>query len=121
MSEPDGVRQTRVLIVDDEDDQRRGLSSLVSSWGYEVETAADGQEALEKLGEFRAHVMVTDLNMPRIDGFELLQRLSSGLLLRKSSVKLLTGKYPFIMPSLRIIHWHAGILSFEPDPVKYRK
>ncbi len=76
MSEPDGVRQTRVLIVDDEDDQRRGLSSLVSSWGYEVETAADGQEALEKLGEFRAHVMVTDLNMPRMDGFELLQRLS---------------------------------------------
>ena len=76
MSEPDGVRQTRVLIVDDEDDQRRGLSSLVSSWGYEVETAANGQEALEKLGEFRAHVMVTDLNMPRMDGFELLQRLS---------------------------------------------
>ena len=76
MSEPDGVRQTRVLIVDDEDDQRRGLSSLVSSWGYEVETASDGQEALEKLGKFRAHVMVTDLNMPRMDGFELLQRLS---------------------------------------------
>jgi DNA-binding NtrC family response regulator len=76
MSESDGVRQTRVLIVDDEDDQRRGLSSLVSSWGYEVETSADGQEALEKLAEFRAHVMVTDLNMPRMDGFELLQRLS---------------------------------------------
>ena len=76
MSEAEGAKQTRVLIVDDEDDQRRGLSSLVSSWGYAVETAADGQEALEKLAVFRAHVMVTDLNMPRMDGFELLQRLT---------------------------------------------
>ena len=76
MSEAQGAKQTRVLIVDDEDDQRRGLSSLVSSWGYAVETAADGQEALEKLTSFRAHVMVTDLNMPRMDGFELLQRLT---------------------------------------------
>ena len=39
----------RVLIADDEDDQRNGLASIVSSWGFEVETAADGQQALEKL------------------------------------------------------------------------
>ncbi len=75
-SEHDSRARTRVLIVDDEDDQRRGLSSLVSSWGYDVETAADGQAALEKLDEFSAHVMVTDLSMPRMDGMELLRRLS---------------------------------------------
>ncbi len=74
--EEQSTAKARVLIVDDEDDQRRGLSHLVSSWGYQVETAADGQEALEKLSDFAAHVMVTDLSMPRMDGMELLRRLS---------------------------------------------
>ena len=69
-------RSARILIVDDEADQRNGLASLVTSLGHEVRTAGDGQEALETLQEFRAHVMITDLNMPRLDGFELLRRLS---------------------------------------------
>ncbi len=75
MAEPHTA--ARVLIVDDEDDQRSGLASLASSWGYEVQTATDGQDALSKLDNFAAHVMVTDLNMPRVDGFELLHRLSA--------------------------------------------
>jgi DNA-binding NtrC family response regulator len=68
---------TRVLIVDDEENQRVGLASMVTSWGFTAETAGDGQEALDKLSTFPAHVMVTDLMMPRMDGFELLRRLSS--------------------------------------------
>jgi DNA-binding NtrC family response regulator len=76
MSEPESPSAGRVLIVDDEDDQRNGLASLVSSWGFTVETAQDGQAALEKLDSFPAHVLVTDLSMPRMDGFELLRRLS---------------------------------------------
>ncbi len=76
MSEPESPSAGRVLIVDDEDDQRNGLASLVSSWGFTVETAQDGQAALEKLDSFAAHVLVTDLSMPRMDGFELLRRLA---------------------------------------------
>lgn len=68
---------TRVLIVDDEENQRTGLASMISSWGFTTETAADGVEALEKLSEMPVHVLVTDLMMPRMDGFELLRRLSS--------------------------------------------
>jgi DNA-binding NtrC family response regulator len=68
---------TRVLIVDDEESQRIGLASMVSAWGFTAETAADGQEALDKLCTFPAHVMVTDLMMPRMDGFELLRRLGA--------------------------------------------
>ncbi|MGE5489188.1 MAG: sigma-54-dependent transcriptional regulator [bacterium] len=68
---------TRVLIVDDEDSQRTGLASMISSWGFIAETAADGQEALDKLNSTHVHVMVTDLMMPRMDGFELLRRLSA--------------------------------------------
>lgn len=66
---------TRVLVVDDEESQRTALASMIALWGYGVETAADGQEALEKLAAFPAHVLVTDLNMPRMTGQELLQHL----------------------------------------------
>ncbi len=68
---------TRVLIVDDEPNQRRGLAGMISGWGFVAETAADGQEALDKLQEFPAQVLLTDLMMPRMDGSELLRRLKA--------------------------------------------
>src|SRR5260370_11437438 len=69
--------QIRVLIADDEENQRLGLAKMVQSWGFAVDTAADGQEALEKLNLLPVNVLVTDLMMPRMDGFELLKRLSA--------------------------------------------
>ncbi len=66
-----------VLIVDDEESQREPLAALVDGWGYQAETAADGQEALAKLALAPAHVIVTDLMMPRMDGFELMKRLAA--------------------------------------------
>jgi DNA-binding NtrC family response regulator len=68
---------TRILVADDEESQRIGLASMIRSWGYAVEAAADGQEALDKLTAMPVHVLVTDLMMPRMDGFELLKRLNS--------------------------------------------
>jgi DNA-binding NtrC family response regulator len=67
--------QIRVLIVDDEASQRSGLAAMVSAWGMTAETAADGNEALVKLNSFQADVIVTDLNMPGLDGFGFLKRL----------------------------------------------
>src|SRR5262245_61604635 len=48
---------------------------MVSAWGMTAETASDGNDALEKLNDFRADVIITDLNMPGLDGFGLLERL----------------------------------------------
>lgn len=66
-----------VLIVDDEESQRTPLAAMISAWGFTVETASDGQEALDKLASFPANVIVTDLMMPRMDGFELMKRLAA--------------------------------------------
>ena len=77
MANATSAPQTRVLIADDEENQRAGLAKMIQSWGYAVETAADGQEALEKLAQAPVHVLVTDLMMPRVDGFELLKRLQA--------------------------------------------
>src|SRR5665213_2116238 len=64
-----------VLIVDDESSQRTGLAGMVKAWGMQAETASDGHEALAKLSEFDADVIVTDMNMPGLDGFGLLRAL----------------------------------------------
>src|SRR5690349_2823390 len=68
-------RTLRVLIVDDEFSQRAGLAAMVNAWGMIPETASDGNEAMDKLAKFPADVIITDLNMPGLDGFGLLQRL----------------------------------------------
>lgn len=66
----------KVLIVEDEDNERTGMSDLISAWGYRTLTASDGVEALELMGEYSPGIVVTDLKMPRMDGLELLQRLA---------------------------------------------
>ena len=72
-----GPGSAKVLIVDDEESQRAGLASMISSWGYTAETAYDGQDALDKINNGPIQVLVTDLMMPRMDGFELLKRLGA--------------------------------------------
>jgi DNA-binding NtrC family response regulator len=64
-----------VLVVDDEPNQRSALATMLEGWGYRVEVASDGQEALERLRDFDAGVVITDLMMPVLDGRELLRRL----------------------------------------------
>lgn len=65
----------RILIVDDDERQRDVLAAMLVGCDYEMQTAADGQEALERLAGFNADVIVSDLVMPRMDGFELLRHL----------------------------------------------
>jgi len=64
-----------VLIVDDDQNERTALSQTVASLGYIVETAGDGEEALAKIDATPVAAIVTDLMMPRMDGFELLRNL----------------------------------------------
>ena len=66
----------RILIVDDDDRQRTALAAILSDRGFETQIAADGLEALERLNTFNADVIVSDLLMPRMDGFELIRHLN---------------------------------------------
>ena len=66
----------KLLIVEDEENERSGLAELVTSWGYRVETARDGAEGLEKATQWSPSVVITDLKMPRMGGLELLGQLA---------------------------------------------
>jgi CheY-like chemotaxis protein len=65
----------RILIVDDDESQRHALVAMLSDGGFETQLACDGQEAVERLTGFDADVIVSDLMMPRMDGYELLRHL----------------------------------------------
>jgi DNA-binding NtrC family response regulator len=65
----------RILIVDDDERQRTALAAMLSDDHFETQVAPDGREALERLATFNADVIVSDLVMPRMDGFELLRHL----------------------------------------------
>ena len=67
----------RVLVVDDEDQQRQLLAEIVVALGFAVETACNGQEAMEAQAKCSADVIVTDLMMPKLDGFGLLRGLQA--------------------------------------------
>lgn len=65
----------RVLIVDDNRDGAQGLALMLDLEGHDVRTAADGLEALEIAEEFRPTVVLLDIGMPGIDGYETARRL----------------------------------------------
>jgi DNA-binding NtrC family response regulator len=70
------MNHEKILIVEDEENERTGLAELVSSWGYHAETARDGVEGLEKAAQWSPSIVITDLKMPRMGGIELLERLA---------------------------------------------
>jgi serine/threonine protein kinase len=75
MLSPDGKKHFKILAVDDENDIRMTVRDILSSNGYEVDTAFDGEDALEKFGSQSYDLAILDIFMPRMDGIKLLSRL----------------------------------------------
>ena len=65
----------RVLVVDDNADSAESLSLLLELMGHTVRTAHDGEEALEQAEAFRPELVLMDIGMPRMDGYEAARRL----------------------------------------------
>jgi CheY-like chemotaxis protein len=65
-----GVRAKRVLIADDNRDWADGLAVLLEEEGYTVQTSYDGREAIEAAGSFQPDIVVLDIRMPRLTGYE---------------------------------------------------
>ncbi len=81
-----------VLVVDDDPDIARFVEVNLRSAGYEVSVASDGEEALTRALELRPDLVLLDVMMPRIDGFEVAQRLRRNPQTANASIIMLTAK-----------------------------
>lgn len=71
-----GKLARRILVVDDEENTRLGLSKLLSHEGFEVDLAANGTEALDLLRRQRVNLVISDINMPDMNGIAFLREIS---------------------------------------------
>jgi two-component system response regulator FlrC len=69
------ARTERILIVDDDSSMRTALMESVRRLGYEVQGAADGVEAVDRVGSYKPWLVVTDLKMPRLGGLDLIKEI----------------------------------------------
>src|SRR4249919_4071960 len=81
-----------ILVVDDDPDIARFVEVNLRSAGYEVSVASDGEEALEKAAGLRPDLVLLDVMMPRIDGFEVAHRLRRNPHTSNTSIIMLTAK-----------------------------
>src|SRR3972149_6253219 len=81
-----------ILVVDDDPDIARFVEVNLRSAGYEVAVAGDGEEALGVATEMRPDLVLLDVMMPRLDGFEVAQRLRRNPQTAGSSIIMLTAK-----------------------------
>jgi diguanylate cyclase (GGDEF)-like protein len=81
-----------ILVVDDDPDIARFVEVNLRSAGYEVAVASDGEQALQKAAELRPDLVLLDVMMPRIDGFEVAQRLRRNPQTANTSIIMLTAK-----------------------------
>lgn len=72
---PPNVSPARVLVIDDEEAARFGIRKVLEKEQYQVDLAGNGQEALQKIHEFCPHVVISDINMPQMDGITLLKEV----------------------------------------------
>jgi CheY-like chemotaxis protein len=80
-----------ILVIDDNAINLRLVTFLLSSSGYEVREAADAQEALQVLEGFHPRMILMDLHLPRMDGYDLTRRLKSDPATRDIVVIALTA------------------------------
>src|SRR5712692_2747533 len=80
----------RILIVEDEENARQGYEALLHRWGYKVLGVSSAEEVLARFSEFQPAVLIADVELPGMDGLELLRRLGNEL--QKVPAIIITGK-----------------------------
>jgi len=107
------VRPFQVLVVDDEEIARTNLEHILSKEGYEVKTAANGFEALEKVKEQEFDLILTDLKMDKMDGIQLLE--SAKQIAPHTAIIMITG-YATVDSAVEALQ--RGAVHYLSKPIK---
>lgn len=108
----DALKLGSILVVDDDSDMRVLLKTLVSMLGYEVEVAEDGEQAIGLLKQQRFDLVITDLEMPNVDGMELLEMINTARLDTNMLVVSGVGSIPKAVQAVKL-----GAVNYIQKPV----
>ena len=92
MKEDNSDKPLTVLVIEDHPDQRDLLAIVLQREGYRVITAANGVEALEKMEAEPIQIALSDIMMPKMDGFELIKRIRANASLKSIYLILITAR-----------------------------
>jgi len=104
----------RILLVDDSISVRKFVGHMLERAGFAVVTAADGVEGLQVLEETPVDAVITDLEMPRLNGFELIQELRRRAATRDLPIVVLTTRVG--AKHLNLARW-LGVTDYVAKPV----
>lgn len=102
-----------ILVVDDDPGIRLAISDYLEMCGYSVITATDGQQALDMVESYRPHLMLTDIVMPRMNGYQLVRSIRQHPSLRLLPVIFLTERNK---TEERIQGYQSGADLYLPKP-----
>jgi len=113
------TQQGYLLVVEDIPDILRLLDATLKFKGYRVVTASNGQEALEVIQRERPAIIITDILMPKMDGFSLVHRLRINPETRDIPVVFLTATY--VAPEDKAFALTIGVSRFIEKPVNFEQ
>jgi DNA-binding response OmpR family regulator len=109
---------TRILVIDDDPILREFASVYLSTPDTVVETVPDGNAALDRLLQYQFDIVLADIEMPELDGFELVQRVRAHESLRHLPIVMLTGREDIASIDRA---YNLGATSFVTKPVNWRE
>ncbi|HZZ02985.1 CheR family methyltransferase [Paraburkholderia sp.] len=114
--EPVAVRPKRILIIDDNADASEALAMLLANEGHEVETCLDGVSGISAAATFSPDVVLLDIGLPGMDGYEVARTLRESDSSRKTTLVAVTG---YGLPSDHLRSAEAGFDHHLTKPVDY--
>ncbi len=113
-----GPANDRVLLVEDNVDLRSYISRMLTRFGHEVATAVDGLDGWEQVQNNLPDIVISDIMMPRMDGFELAHKIKTTEKTRRIPVILITAK-----PELesKLTGLEIGADDYLPKPINIRE
>ena len=108
----------KILVVDDNEDNRELVVKVLKNKGYEMIEAVDGEDALQKVEIERPSLILMDLSLPRMDGYEVTRRLKSMDEYKAIPIVALTAH---AMKGDKEKAFHAGCTGYIAKPVDVRE
>jgi two-component system cell cycle response regulator DivK len=108
----------KILVVDDNRDNRELVVKVLKNRGYDMVEAVDGEDALRKAQDERPGLILMDISLPKMDGYEVIRRLKSQEEYRDIPIVALTAH---VMKGDKERAMNAGCIGFIPKPIDIRE